>query len=583
VARQETALWRALSRLADLVDQPDRQAVAELCRRFEERRLRVVVVGEAKRGKSTLINALLGRPVLPSGVVPLTSVATTVRYGEQEAVEVRYLDGRCESVPVTSLPQFVTEPENPDNTRRVADVVVALPVPLLHGGVELVDTPGTGSVHAHNTNDAAAALERMDAALFVVSADPPISDRERAWLHEVRRQSVRVFCVLNKADYLDRQELAQSVEFTRAVVSAESGTPVDVWPVSARTALAAEGDVAAADARWRAFHRAFGTYLRQHGEEDLTLSVATRAARLARAVAEEADVTLTALGLSRAAFNDRMRVFTEQLDRVAESRLESAAIAHATLDRLLAETGSAAAELQRTTSEAVVGQVVASVDASRGSLRETERDALELGADIIRGVVDDWRAGHQARLDGELARLDTALRRRVDEHVNIVRDAAASLSHVDLLPAAPAAELIDTTRFRYAFGPDVGQIDAIAARVRTHLPGRLGRHAVARYVGERIRLLLDRQVGRARADYAERLRETARMLDRELDHRFNTGAGRIAEAVRRAGDYGNEQETVRRKRAEDAASRRRSAARLAADLDRLVTGSVEVGGDDRPA
>lgn len=570
MARQETALLRALSRLVELADESDQAAVAELRRRVEERRLRIVVVGEAKRGKSTLVNALLGRPILPSGVLPLTSVATTVRYGEDESVEVTYLDGGRESVPISLLPRFVTEAENPENRRRVADVVVALSAELLQGGIELVDTPGTGSVHLHNTSDAAAALDRMDAALFVVSADPPISDRERGWLREVRRQSVRVFCVLNKADYLDQQGLAEAVEFTRAVVSAESGAPVDVWPVSARAVLAGDCDDAAADDRWRAFHQAFRAYLHGRADDDLALSVATRAARIANGIVEAADAMMSALTLSGAEFAERIRVFTERLDRVAKSRFESAAIVRATVDRLLTETDRAAAELTRAVSEDIVSRVAATVRAGGGQSRDVEQRALALAAELIRGAVEDWRASHQAWLDEELGHLDAEVGRRLDEHVRVVRDAAAALFHLDLLPVPPTAGLIDTTRFRYAFGPDVGQVGAIAASVRAHLPGQLGRRAVARYVMDRTKLLLDRQAGRARADFAERLRETARALDRALQERFDAGAGRIAEAIRRAAECGEEQEMQRRELAGDAASRREAAAGLAADLDRLM-------------
>jgi translation initiation factor 2 gamma subunit (eIF-2gamma) len=64
----------------------------------------------------------------------------------------------------------------------VASVTVHLPVPLLARGVELVDTPGTGSVYAHNTAAAGAALGRMDAAILVLSVDPPITAAERAML-----------------------------------------------------------------------------------------------------------------------------------------------------------------------------------------------------------------------------------------------------------------------------------------------------------------------------------------------------------------------------------------------------------------
>lgn len=67
--------------------------------RLRAARLRVLVVGEAKRGKSTLVNALLGREVLPTGVTPLTALPTTVTHGTGEAMEVAFTDGRTRALP----------------------------------------------------------------------------------------------------------------------------------------------------------------------------------------------------------------------------------------------------------------------------------------------------------------------------------------------------------------------------------------------------------------------------------------------------------------------------------------------------
>ena len=98
---------------------PNDQSAA-LQERLDAARLRVLVAGEAKRGKSTLINALLGRDVLPSGVTPLTAVATTVRFGSEPRAEVLFLDGHEEKHPLTVLPDLVTERGNPRNRRRIA-------------------------------------------------------------------------------------------------------------------------------------------------------------------------------------------------------------------------------------------------------------------------------------------------------------------------------------------------------------------------------------------------------------------------------------------------------------------------------
>ena len=142
----DRALADALSELSALGTERVRERLAALRDRLAEARLRVLVVGEAKRGKSTLLNALLDRDVLPSGVTPLTAVTTTVRYGEDERAEVRFLDGHEEKHPLAALAELVTERGNPGNRRRIAGVTVYLAAPVLAGGVELVDTPGTGSV-----------------------------------------------------------------------------------------------------------------------------------------------------------------------------------------------------------------------------------------------------------------------------------------------------------------------------------------------------------------------------------------------------------------------------------------------------
>src|ERR1700689_5524726 len=212
------ALATALDELAALGTDRDREQLGTVRGRLDEARLRVLVVGEAKRGKSTLINALLGRPVLPTGVTPLTAVTTTVRYGDDPQVRARFRDGHEEKHPVGVLADLVTERGNPGNRRGITGVTVYLDAPVLAGGVELVDTPGTGSVFEWDTEAAHAALESMDAAIFVLTADPPVSASERDLLGRVAGLSVTTFAVLNKADRLDEAELAEAAQFTRRVL-----------------------------------------------------------------------------------------------------------------------------------------------------------------------------------------------------------------------------------------------------------------------------------------------------------------------------------------------------------------------------
>ncbi len=137
----------------------------------------------------------------------------------------------------------MTEEGNPGNWRGVARVVARLHTPLLDEGVRLVDTPGVGSVHEHNTLATDAYLPSLDAAVLVVSADPPISKAERAFLERVVEHAVRLFVVLNKADYLAPGELERIVAFTERVVQEVAPDwPGPVYTLSARTDV---GDPAA--------------------------------------------------------------------------------------------------------------------------------------------------------------------------------------------------------------------------------------------------------------------------------------------------------------------------------------------------
>jgi len=165
-----------------------------------ERVLRIAVFGRFKAGKSTFLNRLVGRDLVPTGVTPVTSVITEVGYGPRERAVVRYLDGREEEIPVEQISSFVAESENPENLKQVAVVLVDLPSLRVYSGIRFVDTPGLDSVFAHNTEASLSWLPNVGLALVAIGVDPPLSQQDIALIRRLYDFTPRVTVLLTKLD-----------------------------------------------------------------------------------------------------------------------------------------------------------------------------------------------------------------------------------------------------------------------------------------------------------------------------------------------------------------------------------------------
>lgn len=191
------------------------QAQIDACRRQLQSRhgIDVAVFGRFKAGKSSFLNHLTGRAVLPIGVVPLTAVITRMRHGLAERAEVRFLNGRTREIPLGEIGRYVGENENPDNEKQVASVEIELPALEPFAPLCFVDTPGLGSAFRHNTRAAMEWLPNVGAALVAVSSDAPLSERDLELIGELRRHTPQIVLLLTKADLLSRPQRAEVLDF----------------------------------------------------------------------------------------------------------------------------------------------------------------------------------------------------------------------------------------------------------------------------------------------------------------------------------------------------------------------------------
>jgi len=228
----------SLQKLETLARAIGADAVADEARSLTERasegRFYVACVGQFKRGKSTLVNALVDMDVLPSGTVPVTSVVTVVRYGDMLSVRIRHADKSWEEIEPSSLIQYVSEDLNPGNSKGILAVEVYVPGELLASGLCFVDTPGLGSVFEANSEATMDFIPHIDAALFVFGADPPITGEEIRLAEDIAKQVESFLFVQNKADRVTDKENEEAAAFANRILSSHLNHPVDrIYIVSA--------------------------------------------------------------------------------------------------------------------------------------------------------------------------------------------------------------------------------------------------------------------------------------------------------------------------------------------------------------
>ncbi len=213
----------------------------QLMAKLVDDRFTLAVVGQFKRGKSSLMNAIIGREVLPTGVLPLTSAITVLQFDPRESLTLfKENVAYPQDAPIAKLADYVTENGNPGNVKKVARVVLKLPLPFLQRGLEFVDTPGIGSASEANTIATQAFIPQSDAVIFVTSVDTPLTQAEIDFLQNIREHVRKIFFVVNKIDLVTTSQQQEILDFIRHGLKQRTGADaIRLFPLSSTQALAA--------------------------------------------------------------------------------------------------------------------------------------------------------------------------------------------------------------------------------------------------------------------------------------------------------------------------------------------------------
>ena len=472
--------------------------------------LYVAVIGEFKRGKTTLINALLGADLLPTGVLPVTAVPGTGALRPAARVTLRLLDGSEVAIDIGGLHGYLTEQENPGNHKGVREAIIEYPAPLLQSGLILVDTPGTGSVHLHNTQAAVDFLPRVDVAPAGVERGRATLRRGGGLLEDVAQTAARIAICLNKVDRLTPDETREAVEFVR----------------SRGAALCATSDVAvfAVSARGDAADSGLGV-LSAWLENDVAAAQINLSSERGVRVAE------TLLSLVDASLQLEAAAAAKPAREAAAARTAFAAAQDALATAVDEESTLLLAACRRATDTVI--------DPRANAMREALPPVLLAAADDewsdrIAAAASSWR-----REVGDA--LIAAMRGPVDRHAERIQELAkrfvAEVGHafgVTLPTAFDAAPRIDVDAVKLDLTDDPGALAMGVRQLRARAPGAIGRRWRERARHDRAIEDSDRLAGRLRYSTLQSVDRTARAWIREAEQSSRGLSEALAGAVTRA-------------------------------------------------
>jgi GTP-binding protein EngB required for normal cell division len=508
----------------------------ELREKIRQNTFNLVVVGQFKRGKTSLINALLGLDILPVAVVPLTSIVTIMTWGEALRIKVHFIDGKVAEIKPENLPEYVTERGNPKNGKAVHEVFVTYPSPYLKDGVRLIDTPGVGSIYQHNTDVAYQYLPKSDAALFLLSVDQPMSKAELDFLKDVKEYSNKIFFLLNKADYLSKQDLEESVEFSRNALKESLGIDVMLFPVSARLAL--EGKLKSSDELLETsllpgFSKVLHHFLMKEKGNVLIRSAADNLMRAVSQARFELALELRSLKTPLDSLRNKISVFEDKKREIMLEKHdfdilldgETKKLGRELLDdditrfrKDLLEHEQAHLEEQFNTMKALPS-------------RELRNNLEQTVIQHVQQAFNTWRALEDERLANAFEAICRRYATRINDTVDSLMKFSSDLFEIPFEAIKSEMLWSDKSRFSYKFRDEPVGLQIVSSSLTLALPKIIGDKIILKKMKGYLVRVVDIQAGRLGADFEERLDKSKLEFRWKMLRKIDTAIEGIGAAI----------------------------------------------------
>ena len=506
----------------------------ELKEKIQNNVFNLVVLGQFKRGKTTLINALLGEEILPTAIVPLTSIATILKYGEIQDIKVYFNDGRVIEIAPESLPLYVTEKGNPKNEKNVQEVIVTYPSPYLKDGVRLIDTPGVGSIYQHNTDVAYQYLPKSDAALFILSVDQPIGQAELEFLKDVKEYSHRIFFLQNKADYVDSEDLNESISFSKKIIEECMGRDVKIYPLSAKLALDSKlsGSKELLEKSYLTdFENRLNTFLMQEKGDVLLLSVTNNLLRLLSQAQLGLELEMKSLVTPLEELKEKIKIFGNKKKEVLVEKDDFFLLLDGETKKIVNNILEEDLKAFRQELILKVSEDLESNEHSGMSTKELREHLEEQVITEVKQAFAIWRGVEDEKLaktfEGACKRFIT----RIDETVDSLLKFSAELFAVPFDIVKAEAIWSTKSSFYYRFKEQPVGIEIVASSLTLLLPKFLGEKIILKKVKKYLHRVIDVQTAKVGCDFEERLDKSKLAFRWEMLQRIEATIEGISTAI----------------------------------------------------
>ncbi len=516
-----------LNQIIETLKQETDKEIDSLEKKLKQRIFNIVVIGQFKRGKSTFINALMGKELLPSAVVPLTSIVTIIEYGDKEECLVVYQDEHIDKITIADIEKYVTEKHNPKNMLKVKEVRIYYPSQYLKNGMRIIDTPGVGSIFKHNSDVTYEYLPNSDAAIFMMSPDPPLSKAEIEFLDKAKQFIYKIFFVLNKTDLVSGEELKDVLEFNKKTLEDLLQKDINIVPISSRLALQAkktQKQTLLDKSNISIVESDIIDKLKYKKDSYLMLSVVGSLSRLTQETIGKYELKSRTLELSYDELYKRIKHFKDMSKTVVGYKEENRFILQGRISKLIKNIDCNIEEFKDRNLEPLIFQTVTIFKENSKKTSKTEELDLLMEQNLRTTIADIFESFSQKELLSLAKEIEIIYNYIVERTNNVIIEISKSVSkmfNIEFKPLLITERFQEKYKFSLKFNDQMEAIAIMRTFVRRKLPSIFGKKAVEKHIVKVTEEIFDRHLGRVRYFLINNLQETVRRFNLELENRLD--------------------------------------------------------------